>query len=345
MTWTAGRRRQELTFLQLRVSDYRRYRRPGRPSGGEAFASRHREILSMAHPSFSAALHFHAVRASLAACFQTRTRLHVFIYTSASERRLVSRTARFFRGRARERRTQTQTRVIAPEIRYRRYRESRNRKSLGTEYLPRVPSNQGNVPRRSHTALSHRSRLVLARASALRWRERCPEDGPIPPVRRAAIFAGPIWPAEKKERNSSSREGGREGETWFSSSRLARNLGPRGRNSALPFLHFRSPFLLPISLSLSLSLAARRGRSGGASEPFIIFLVTSHPGKTSWQRNYVCNGSTPRPRPRPPRSCYHSSSAQCSPCLSPLCPFAMAVLPLARNLLVPVLPQTAAPSR
>lgn len=30
-----------------------------------------------------------------------------------------------------------------------------------------------------------------------------------------------------------------------------------------------------------------------ASEPFIIFLVTSHPGKTSWQRNYVCDDSTP----------------------------------------------------
>jgi len=261
MTWTAGRRRQELTFLQLRVSDYRRYRRPGRPSGGEAFASRHREILSMAHPSFSAALHFHAVRASLAACFQTRTRLHVFIYTSASERRLVSRTARFFRGRARERRTQTQTRVIAPEIRYRRYRESRNRKSLGTEYLPRVPSNQENVPRRSHTALSHRSRLVLARASALRWRERCLEDGPIPPVRRAAIFAGPIWPAEKKERNSSSREGGGRGRRGFHP-RASREIWDRAAETRLcrfsiSALRFFSP-----SLSLSLSLSLSRGAKG-----------------------------------------------------------------------------------
>lgn len=68
-------------------------------------------------------------------------------------------------------------------------------------------------------------------------------------------------------------------------------------NTAAKTRFLVSLLLLFLSLSLSpflaLFLSGERESGSGASEPFIIFLVTSHPGKTSWQRNYVCDDSTP----------------------------------------------------
>lgn len=101
--------------------------------------------------------------------------------------------------------------------------------------------------------------------------------------RSRVIFVGPIWHNWREKFILGAR---------FSSlprvkSRPTRTPRPKLGFSFLYFCHFS------LSLSLIAVSLATRESSSGASEPFIIFLVTSHPGKTSWQRNYVCDGSTP----------------------------------------------------
>jgi len=112
-------------------------------------------------------------------------------------------------------------------------------------------------------------------------------------ARSRAIFVGPIW-HEREKFILRAR---------FSSLPRVKSRPTRTPRPKLGFLV--SPLLLFLSLSIirscSLSLSKRKS-SRGASEPFIIFLVTSHPGKTSWQRNYVCDDYTPRHRPFLPRA-------------------------------------------
>lgn len=109
-------------------------------------------------------------------------------------------------------------------------------------------------------------------------------------ARSRAIFVGSIW-HEREKFILRAR---------FSSlprvkSRPTRTPWPKLGFSFLYFCHFSlslSILLVRSLFSHFISLPERESGSG-ASEPFIIFLVTSHPGKTSWQRNYVCDDSTP----------------------------------------------------